>query len=60
MKPKIILKKWRARIAKAKKRGRFTDYDHELSLNWAKCAVGDSVFRCPGWTPRLNSGVKIA
>ena len=73
MKPKIILKKWRARIAKAKKRGRFTDYDHELSLNWAKCAVGErdcmcekviptdpAVFTSPSWHIESEQNVQRA
>jgi len=49
---KVILKKWRTRIAKAKKRGRFTDYDHELSLNWAKCAVGERDCMCEKVIPK--------
>lgn len=73
MKPKIILKKWRARIAKAKKRGRFTDYDQELSLNWAKCAVGErdcmcekvipkdpAVFTSPSWHIESEQNVERA
>ena len=52
MKPQVILKKWRTRIAKAKKRGRFTDYDQELSLNWAKCAVGERDCMCEKVIPK--------
>lgn len=52
MKPKIILKKWRARIAKAKKRDSFTEYDQELSLNWAKCAVGERDCMCEKLIPK--------
>jgi len=52
MKPKIILKKWRARIARAKKRGHFTDFDHELSLDWSRCAVGERDCMCEKMIPK--------
>ncbi len=39
--PKVILKKWRARIERARKRGRFTANDISSSYDWAKCVVGE-------------------
>ncbi len=52
MKVKVILKKWRNRIAKAKKRGYFTSFDHELALDWGRCAVGERDCLCEKMIPK--------
>ena len=33
---------WEQRIARAEKRGRFTDVDRRLAKNWDTCAIGES------------------
>lgn len=35
------LKSWEERIADAKERGRFTDYEKRMALSWNSCAVGE-------------------
>ncbi len=55
MKQQVILKKWRARIDKAKTRGYFTDYDKSLALNWGKCAIGERDCMCEKVIPNNPS-----
>jgi len=45
-KQKVILTKWRGRITRAIERGAFTSTDMRLSLNWAKCAIGERDCLC--------------
>ena len=58
MKPQVILKKWRERIAKAKKRGHFTEFDRELALDWSRCAVGERDCMCEKMIPK-NPQIKM-
>jgi len=46
MKAKVILKRWRARISRARKRGHFTDHDMHDAYDWSKCAVGERDCMC--------------
>ncbi len=52
MKQQVILKKWRARIERAEKRGYFTDKDKHDSYDWAKCAVGERDCMCEKVIPK--------
>lgn len=47
---------WRKRIAAAKKRGYFTDYDGSLAGDWKSCAVGEARKVFGGQRPGLLSG----
>ncbi|HEC66181.1 hypothetical protein LCGC14_2382440 [marine sediment metagenome] len=46
MKAQVILKKWRGRIERAQKRGKFTDNDRRDAYDWSKCAVGERDCMC--------------
>ena len=52
MKAQVILKRWRARITRAQKRGKFTSHDISLSYDWEKCAVGERDCMCEKVIPR--------
>jgi len=45
------LVKWRGIVARAKKRGRFTQRERERAADWPKCAMGERYhFRRGGYT----------
>ena len=55
MKQQVILKKWRARIIKAKARGHFTEHDIGSARDWSKCAVGERDCMCEKVIPTHDS-----
>ena len=49
---------WAVRLARAKERGRFNDYEKGLATFWTQCAIGER-HSFPSSRPALNSDERI-